>query len=281
LVSSRLRNSSASRPLSVLLFVGPTGVGKATVAQELAREVFSDDRAIIRLDMTDYQEAHALSRLIGSPPGYVGYEDSDMLVTPLRRRPSSVVLLEDFDRAHPRIQDRILRFIEEGELADTRGHKADARNAVFVLTINVQAAQGAKTIGFGERANHKALDVLGQVLDHELVARLKEHVDGVIPFRDLAGGGDAPAVALLDRRIATFRASMAAEYKIDVTIEDSLRETLVNRAASMAEARSVVSLSNQLLYEPMTEMLLSGTHGPRVRMRWDADADRVICEAMG
>ncbi|MFU8803489.1 MAG: AAA family ATPase [Bradymonadaceae bacterium] len=277
LVSSRLRNSSASRPLSVLLFVGPSGVGKATVAQELAEEIFSDAKAMIRLDMTDYQEAHALSRLIGSPPGYVGYEDSDMLVTPLRRRPSSIVLLEDFDRAHPRIQDRILRFIEEGELADTRGHKADARNAVFILTVNVHSTGSSKTIGFGDRATGTAMAVVEQAVDQDLVSRLREHVDGVVLFRDLGGGGDSPSVELLERRIALFSASMAAEYKIEVIVTDELRAYLAGQAATMREARSIVTLANRHLYEPMTEVLLAGEHGARVTMDWDDEAGRVVC----
>ncbi len=275
LVSSRLKNARQRKPLAVLAFLGPPGVGKATAAEALAREVFSDERALIRLDMTDFQESHALSRLIGSPPGYVGYEDADMLVTPLRRRPASVVLLEDFDRAHPRIQDRILRLLEEGELADTRGHRADATNAIFVLTVSLAAGK-AGPIGFGGDRKES----VDEGDRGPLIRRLRGRVDGVVQFVDLSGEGDGSRT-LLEALAKGFVESTSREYQVEVEIGDGLDEELRCRAGRAASARAVEEIVDQLLVNPTAEALLRGDAGQRILLRWDAEDKRVVVETRG
>jgi ATP-dependent Clp protease ATP-binding subunit ClpC len=267
LVSSRLKNARRRRPLSVLGFLGPAGVGKATAAAALAREVFSDERALIRLDMTDFQESHALSRLIGSPPGYVGYEDGDMLVTPLRRRPASVVLFEDFDRAHPRIQDRLLRLIEEGELADTRGHRADATNAIFILTVELSTAK-AGPIGFGgERAGAQVdEDVQGP-----LIHRLRHRLDGLITFTVLSSEYDEGTRSLLDMLIAEFVENTEREYQIDVVIGHDLREELRRQGIKATTAQDVEAVVDRLLLNPTADALLAGDAAGELRLEWDAE----------
>lgn len=277
LVASRLKNADKRRPLSVLAFVGPPGVGKATAAEALAQEVFYDERALIRLDMTDYQEAHALSRLIGSPPGYVGYEDVDMLVTPLRRRPSSVVLLEDFDRAHPRIQDRLLRLIEEGELGDTRGHCADATNAVFVLTISTHESSKSEAIGFGA-SNSRAADPLEQLNDHRLVTKLRDRVDGVVSFVDLSENAEEGALALLDSILQRFVTNMESEYQIELEVSPGLEAQLAASARGLAKAREVEALIDRYLVEPAARQLLKGNSTRKMVLRWDAEKEKVTIE---
>jgi ATP-dependent Clp protease ATP-binding subunit ClpC len=278
LVSSRLRNASRNRPMAVLLFVGPAGVGKGTLARALADEIFNDPSAVLRLDMTDFQEPHSMSRLIGSPPGYVGYDDEDLFVTPLRRRPSSVVLFEDFDAAHDRIQERMLRLFEEGEIVDTRGHRADVRNALFILTINADVESSGKKIGFAETP--EAADALDddqalEMLDKPLAARLRDHVDAAVTFRELAGTGESPAIELLGRRIDSFVEAMQSEYKLDIAIDDSLRQRLVEQAAQMSDARSIEQLVSEHLYAPVTDALLSGQGGASPRLAWDDEDARV------
>ncbi len=274
LVSSRLKNADRQRPLSVLAFIGPPGVGKATAARALATEIFYDERALIRLDMTDYQEAHALSRLIGSPPGYVGYEDADMLVTPLRRRPSSVVLLEDFDRAHPRIQDRLLRLIEEGELQDTRGHCADARNAVFVLTLNTSASSKAGPIGFGATGGgeERALESLD---DRALANRLSGRVDGVVAFSDLSQNAEHGALTLLDAMVNRFVENMAREYQVEVTLSDGLFSRLRDDVRRLGRAREVQDTVDRLLVEPSAKVLLDGQMTKKMVLDWSEDEQSV------
>lgn len=276
LVTGRLRSSNAQRPMAVLLFAGPPGVGKGTLASALAREVFGSPSALVRLDMTDFQESHAISRLIGSPPGYVGYEDEDVLVTPLRRRPSSVVLLEDFDRAHPQIQERMLRLLREGEIADTRGHKADVRNAIFILTVN-QAIEGPSArIGFGKSSkSSRAAERALRGLDRQFASRIKDQVDAVISFRHLASEGDSPALDLLHRQLRFFREGMRQEYKIEIALEGGLREHLEELARDVDNARGIEAIVEEYLYGPVTSALLEGACKPHTVLVWDAASGEV------
>ncbi len=266
LVGGRLRRARQNRPMAVLVFVGPPGVGKATVAQALAAEVFNDDRAVIRLDMTDFQESHSMSRLVGSPPGYVGYEDEDMFVTPLRRRPSSVVLLEDFDRAHPRIQDRMLRLISEGEIDDTRGYTADASNAIFVLTVTTQDEKSGAKIGFGQGASEASTKAILDSHDQAFGARVRDYVDGVIGFRSLSSTGQSSIHQLVERRINQFVAALRDEYLIEVTITPVLREFIETSAASTPEAAAIEALVDNFLFDPVTSALLRGGVGNAITL---------------
>lgn len=269
LVAGRLRNSDRSRPLAALAFIGPSGVGKARAARALAKEIFYDERALISLDMSDFQEAHALSRLIGSPPGYVGYEDADMLVTPLRRRPSSVVLLEGFDRAHPRIQDRMLRLIEEGELVDTRGHRADATNAIFILTINAAHHRGGGPIGFGANKGKKSEEELD---DRSLFDRVSTRVDGVIRFRELSEGPDGASQRLLESLLSRFVESLAREYDVAVELSEELRAQLLERAKEAHRSEEVERLIDRTLVTPVAKALLGGKgQGATLFLGWDEE----------
>jgi len=285
LVTSRLRNADRERPMAVLGFVGPPGVGKGRMARTLAEEIFNDHRAILRLDMSDYQESHSLSRLIGSPPGYVGYEDEDILVTPLRRRPSSVVLLEDFDQAHRRIQERLLRLLEEGEITDTHGHRADATNAIFVLTFDGKVRSASGSIGFGnpDETNGESGEIeekrLLESVGSDVAERVDGYLDAVVPFTDLAGGGESRAREMLHDRIESFVEAMSEEYQIEVEVTEGVREEIARRAEQLSDSTAVERLISERLYEPMTDALLADEVTGRARMNWNAETGSIEIEA--
>ena len=261
LVQARLNNAGRRRPQGVFVFAGQPGVGRTRLTRALAVEVFGSDRALLRLEMADFQEAHSLSRLIGSPPGYVGYQDEDALVTPLRRRPSSVILLKDFDLAHPRVQERFVRLFEEGQIADTRGLPADASHAIFVLTLSAEPVARA-SIGFGSRAAAQAADVTLRDIDEELHERLKGYAYAFVPFRGVDEQDAGLATELLDDRIAAFVESIADEYAIELVISDAMYALLHEQCAGVTDARDVEGLFRDLVVSPVSERLLEGTPTP-------------------
>ena len=267
LVSGRLRSGMSSGPQAVFVFVGPPAVGKTDLAKALAKEIYADTRALIRLNMTDFQEAHAISRFIGSPPGYVGYQDEDALVTPLRRRPTSVVLLEDFDLAHPQVQDRFFALFEEGKIRDTRGMVADASHAVFVLTVNT-GVEELKRIGFGSadpvKDTRARASRLLEAHDERLGAKLKCYAHHPILFESAASSGGALIGALFEQQLARFRASLLEGYGLQLDIESRTEELIKADALKLTDARDLRRLFSERVIEPVTTCLLAGVEGDSI-----------------
>ncbi len=132
-----------NRPIGSFIFLGPTGVGKTELARALAEFMFDDDRAMVRLDMSEYQERHTVARLVGAPPGYVGYEEGGQLTEAVRRRPYSVVLLDEIEKAHNEVFDVLLQLLDDGRLTDGQGRTVDFRNTVIIMTSNIRSRERA------------------------------------------------------------------------------------------------------------------------------------------
>src|SRR5213595_1449957 len=135
-----------NRPIGSFIFLGPTGVGKTELARALAEFMFDDERAIVRLDMSEYQERHTVARLVGAPPGYVGYEEGGQLTEAVRRRPYSVVLLDEIEKAHTEVFDVLLHIVDDGRLTDGQGRTVDFRNTVVIMTSNIRSADALRDV---------------------------------------------------------------------------------------------------------------------------------------
>ncbi len=184
------------RPIGSFVFLGPTGVGKTELTKALARFLFGSEEALIQLDMSEFMERHSISRLVGAPPGYVGYEEAGQLTEAVRRRPYSIIVFDEIEKAHPEAQNMLLQILEEGHLSDAKGHKVDFRNTIIVMTSNIGADVIRRQAGLGfslqrdeqleektsyDEMRKKLLDSLKRVFRPEFINRL----DGVIVFRAL------------------------------------------------------------------------------------------------
>jgi ATP-dependent Clp protease ATP-binding subunit ClpC len=170
--------SARKGPLAVFLFLGPSGVGKTELAKSLANELFGSDNAMIRLDMSEYREEHSTSKLIGSPPGYVGYDEEGQLTGKLRTKPYSILLLDEVEKAHPKVFDLFLQLFDEGRITDAKGRTVDARNCIIILTSNIRPTE-YKRVGFGaqdETPQVEDIPELKRVFRPELLNRLDEQI---------------------------------------------------------------------------------------------------------
>ena len=145
---ARVGLSERDRPLGTFLFLGPTGVGKTELVKALAERLFATEKSLVRIDMSEYREPHTVARLIGSPPGYVGYGDGGQLTEPVRRRPYCVVLLDEIEKAHPEVWNVLLQLMDDGRLTDGEGRTVDFTNTVVVMTSNLGAGKARRGVGF-------------------------------------------------------------------------------------------------------------------------------------
>ena len=181
---SRVQLSKRKRPAS-FIFVGPTGVGKTELVKVLSEELFDSVEPLIRLDMTEYMEKHAVSKLIGSPPGYVGYDEAGQLTEKVRRRPYSVILFDEIEKAHPDIMNILLQMLDEGRVTDAQGRTVNFENTVIAMTSNAGSSDKSGIVGFNKTANEiakdKAMKALGEFLRPEFLGR----VDEIVVFNNL------------------------------------------------------------------------------------------------
>jgi ATP-dependent Clp protease ATP-binding subunit ClpC len=248
-----------NRPAGIFLFLGPTGVGKTELARALAAEVFGSDEHLIRVDMSEYMEKHAVSRMIGAPPGYIGHDQEGQLTGKLRRRPHCVVLLDEVEKAHPEVFDLFLQVFDAGRLTDAQGHTVDAQHAIWIMTSNVGTDMLGRSMPSGFRANVKAT---GEEMQRErLMERLREtfrpeflnRVDEVVIFQPL-GQEQARAITRLQMNELGAR---LLEQGLILNADDSAIDLLCKEGFSQTQgARPLRRVIEKLLTVPLSLRIL-------------------------
>ncbi len=264
-VSNAVRRSRAglqdpNRPIGSFLFLGPTGVGKTELGRALAEFLFDTEDALIRIDMSEYQEKHTVSRLIGAPPGYVGYEEGGQLTESVRRRPYSVLLLDEIEKAHPEVFNVLLQLLDDGRLTDGHGRTVDFKNTIIILTSNV-GSRWIKDLGV-EAARSQVMMELDQAFRPEFLNR----IDAVILFRNLSRDDLAQIVDIQIRYLQT----LLAERHNTVTLTDAARNYLAEAGYDPAYgARPLKRVIQRELQDPLALAVLEGRFAEGAEIRVD------------
>ncbi len=268
---SRAGISDPDRPTGSFLFLGPTGVGKTELAKSLADFLFDDERAIIRIDMSEYSEKHSVARLVGAPPGYVGYEEGGQLTEAVRRRPYSVLLLDEVEKAHPEVFDILLQVLDDGRLTDGQGRTVDFRNVVLILTSNLGSTYLVDPLLDEEKKRDSVMSVVRQSFKPEFLNRLDEIVMFDALTRDELAHIVDLQIAELDRRLAARR--------IAVEVSPAAHEWLARTGFDPAYgARPLRRLVQTAIGDPLARLLLAGDvlDGSTVKVDVDPSGDGLV-----
>jgi len=282
-ISRALRRSRAElkdprRPIGSFIFLGPTGVGKTLLAKALAEFMFGDPDALISIDMSEYMEKFNVSRLVGSPPGYVGHGDGGELTEKVRRRPYSVVLFDEIEKAHPDVVNMLLQILEEGRITDTLGRKIDFRNTIVIMTSNVGASEiaGSGTLGFsaGSAADvRKNEDRLLAIAKKYFKPEFINRVDEVVVFRNL----DKEALKdIVELELAKLR-TLLADRGLTLTVTDGVKSLLVEEEFDPAYgARPLRRAVERRIEDPLAEELLRGTFAGASGVKVELDGQKIV-----
>jgi ATP-dependent Clp protease ATP-binding subunit ClpC len=271
------------RPIGSFIFLGPTGVGKTELTKALARFLFGTEDALIQLDMSEFMERHNVARLIGSPPGYVGYEDAGQLTEAVRRRPYSIVVFDEIEKAHPEAFNILLQIMEEGQLSDAKGHKVDFRNAIIIMTSNV----GAETIkqgpnlGFAFQRDEaveekEAYSDMRKTLTEQLKRTFRpefiNRVDSIIVFRQLA---KEDIRAIVDIILGEVNERLV-EHELVLTASDAAKDWLVEHGYDREfGARPLRRLIQSTVEDKLSDAVLGGRFSAGDSVLVDVEEDEI------
>jgi ATP-dependent Clp protease ATP-binding subunit ClpB len=277
-VSDAVRRARAGlkdprRPIGSFLFLGPTGVGKTELARALAEFLFDDDGAMVRIDMSEYMEKFSVSRLVGAPPGYVGYEEGGQLTEAVRRRPYQVVLLDEIEKANPDVFNILLQVLDDGRLTDGQGRTVDFRNTVLIMTSNVGSQYISGFTERGDAADAKAYDQMKSHINEALRVQFRpeflNRIDEVIVFHSL---NDADLAAIVELLVTDLQKRLA-EQEITLELTPAAKSLIVREGTDPAfGARPLKRTIQRLVENPLARALLKGEFKPGTTVVGDADA---------
>ena len=268
---NRVGISPKHKPVS-FIFVGPTGVGKTELVKQLAQDLFNTPDSLIRLDMSEFMEKHSVSRIVGSPPGYVGYDEAGQLTEKIRRKPYAVVLFDEIEKAHPDVMNVLLQILDDGEITDAHGRKVNFENTIIVMTSNAGSANKEGTVGFDRSANEqdhdRAMKALQQFLRPEFINR----VDAVITFNRLSEENfHAIARIMLDELAASLQ-----EKGIQFTYDDALLKILTKKSYSQTYgARNLRRTIQKELEDELASRIIDSYDNPITKIKATAKKDQI------
>ncbi len=272
--------SEENKPLGSFLFLGPTGVGKTETARALAEFLFNDENALIRLDMSEYMEEHTVSKMIGAPPGYVGYEEGGQLTDKIRRRPYSVILLDEIEKANPKVFNILLQILEDGRLTDAKGRTASFKNAILIMTSNVGSDVISKEAALGFVSGDEAKS-RQESLREKVMASLKEsfrpeflnRIDEIVIFNFL----QRPEIKKIVDLELTKVAERLATKNIEIKVSDKVKEILAERGFDQnLGARPLKRVIQKMVLDPLALRIVSGSILEKTRVSVDEEDGKII-----
>ncbi len=277
---SRAGLSDPKRPIGSFIFLGPTGVGKTETARALAEFLFDDEQAMVRIDMSEYMEKHAVARLIGAPPGYIGYDEGGQLTEAVRRRPYAVVLFDEIEKAHPDVFNALLQVLDDGRLTDSKGRTVDFKNTVVIMTSNLGAqalnAEAMKDEASFDAAKAQVMEMLRMHFRPEFLNR----VDDIVIFRPL---GEEQLMHIVDLRLVDMQ-KLLKDRHITLELTDAARHQLFLSGYDRAYgARPLKRALQRLVQDPLAMKILDGevVHGDHVRVDADPLKGQLRFEVVG
>jgi ATP-dependent Clp protease ATP-binding subunit ClpB len=277
---SRAGLSDPKRPIGSFIFLGPTGVGKTETARALAEFLFDDEQAMVRIDMSEYMEKHAVARLIGAPPGYVGYDEGGQLTEAIHRRPYAVILFDEIEKAHPDVFNVLLQVMDDGRLTDAKGRTVDFKNTVLIMTSNLGSAMLTADVLKTEHDYDIARESVMKVLREHFRPEFLNRVDDIVIYKSL---GNAQLSKILDLRLNEVR-KLLEDRAISFELSESARQLILKSGSDAAYgARPLKRALQRMVQDPLAMKILDGEvlHGEHVRIDVDRKSNQLVFEPMG